>query len=75
MKSSLGRRNADVFGDTIVQNPFAKVVGLGLSSVGPRELPIDLVQVVREQNHAADYAFTWSHLGDILDTSEEEEEV
>ncbi len=75
METSLGRRNANVFGDTVVQNTFAKVVGLGLSSVGTSELPINLVQVIREQNHAANYAFTGGHLGDILDTSKEEEEV
>ena len=75
MKSSLGRCNANVFRNTVVQDAFAKVVGLGLSSVGTSELPIDLVHVIGEQNHAADYAFTWSNLGDILDTSEKEEEV
>lgn len=75
MESSLGRCNIDVFGDTVVQDTFAKVVGLGLSSVGTSEFPINLVQVIGEQNHAADYAFTWSDLRDILDTSEEEEEI
>ena len=75
VKSGLGRCNADVFGDTIVQDAFAKVVGLGLSSIGTSELPVDLVQIIGEQNHAADYTFAWSYLGDILDTSEEEEEV
>ena len=75
METSLGRCNANVFGDTVVQNTFAKVVGLGLSSVGTSEFPINLVQVIGEQNHAANYAFTWGHLGDILDTSKEEEEV
>ena len=75
MESSLGRCNADVFGDTIVQDTFAKVISLGLSSVGTSKLPIDLVHVIGEQNHAADYAFTWSNLGDILNMSEKEEEV
>ena len=75
MESSLRRCNADVFGDTVVQDTFAKVVGLGLSSVGSSEFPIDLVQVIGEQNHATDYTFTWSNLGDVLDTSEKEEEV
>ena len=75
MESSLRRCNADIFGHTIVQDTFAKVVGLGLSSVGTREFPIDLVQVIGEQNHAADYAFTWSNLGDVLNTSEKEEEI
>lgn len=75
MKPSLGRCNADVFRNTIVQDTFAKIVGLGLSSVGTSELPVNLVQVIGEQNHAADYAFTWSNLGNILDTSEKEEEV
>ena len=75
MKSSLGRCNADVFRNTVVQDTFAKIVGLGLSGVGTSELPIDLVQVIGEQNHAADYAFTWRNLGDILNTSEKEKEV
>lgn len=75
MKSSLGRSNADVFRNTVVQDTFAKIVGLGLSSVGTSELPVNLVQVIGEQNHAADYAFSWSNLGDILDTPEKEEEV
>lgn len=46
-----------------------------MSSVGTSKLPIDLVQIIGEQNHAADYAFTWSNLGDILNMSEKEEEV
>ena len=75
MESSLGRCNADVFADTVVQDPLAKIVGLGLSSVGTGELPINLVQVIGEQNHAADYAFAWSNLCDILYTSEKEEEI
>ena len=48
---------------------------MGLSSVGTSELPIDLVQVIGQQNHAADYAFTRSNLGDILNTSEKEKKV
>lgn len=75
MKSSLGRCNADIFRNTVVQDTFAEIVGLGLSSVGTSEFPVDLVQVIGEQNHAADYAFTWRNLGDILNTSEKEEEV
>ena len=75
VESSLGRCNADVFGNTVVQDTFAKIVGLGLSCVGTGELPINLVQVIGEQDHAADYSFTWSNLGDVLDASEEEEEV
>ena len=75
MKSSLGRCDADVFRNTVVQDTLAKVVGLGLSGVGTRELPINLVQVIGEQNHATNYTFTWSNLGDIFNTSEKEEEV
>lgn len=75
VESSLGRCNGDVFGNTIIQDTLAKVIGLGLSSVGTSEFPIDLIQVIGEQNHAADYAFTWSNLGNILDTPEKEEEI
>ena len=75
VESSLGRVNADVLGNTVVQDAFAKVVGLGLSSVGTSEFPIDLVQVIGEQDHAANYSFTWSNLGDVFDTSEEKEEI
>ena len=75
MKSGLGRVNADVLRNTVIQDAFAKVVGLGLSSVGTSEFPIDLVQVIGEQDHAANYSFTWSNLGDVFDTTEEKEEI
>ena len=75
VERGLGRCNANVFGNTIVQDALAKVVGLGLNSIGTSKLPINLVQIIREQDHAADYSFTWSNLGDVFDTSEEEEEV
>ena len=75
VESSLGRVNADVLGNTVVQDAFAKVVGLSLSSVGTCEFPIYLVQVIGEQDHAANYSFTWSNLGDVFDTSEEREEI
>lgn len=75
MESSLGRCHANVFRDTVVQDTFAEVVGLSLSSVGTSELPINFVQVIGKQNHAANYAFAWGNLGDILDTSEKEEKV
>ena len=75
VESSLGRCNADILGNTVIQDAFAKVVGLGLSSVGTSELPIHLVQVIGEQDHTADYSFAWSNLCDVFDTSEEEEEV
>lgn len=75
VESSLGRCNGDIFGNTVIQNTFAEVVGLSLSSVGASELPINLVQVIGEQDHAADYAFPWSNLGNIFDTPEKEEEV
>ena len=75
VERSLGRCNANVFGNPIIQDALAKVVGLGLNSIGTSKLPINLVQVIREQDHAADYSFTWSNLGDVFDTSKEEEEV
>ena len=46
-----------------------------MSSIGTSEFPIDLIQVIREQDHAADYSFTWSDLGDVFNTSKEKEEV
>ena len=75
MECRLRRCNADVFGDPVVQDAFAIIIGLGLSSVGASELPVDFVQVVGEQNHATYYALTWSDLGNIFDASEKEEEV
>ena len=75
VESSLGRRNADVLGNTVVQDAFAKVVGLGLSGIRTSEFPIDLVQVIGEQDHAANYSFAWSNLCDVLNTPEEEEKI
>ena len=75
MKSSLGVCHRDVFGDTVVQDTFAKIIGLSLSSVDTNEFPIDLVHIIRDQDHATDYAITWSNLGDKFDTSKKEEEI
>lgn len=75
MESSLGVCHGDVFGDTVVQDTFAKIIGLSLSSVDTNEFPIDLVHIIRYQDHATDYALTWSNLGDKFDTSKKEEEI
>ena len=75
VESSLGRIDADVLGNTVVQDAFAKIVGLCLSSVRTSELPIDLVQIIGEQDHAANYSVTWSNLGDVFDTPEEKKEI
>ena len=75
MESSLWRIDANVLGNTVIQDAFAKVVCLRLNSVGTSEFPIDLVQIIGEQDHAANYSFTWSNLGDVFDTSEKEEEI
>ena len=75
MESSLGVCNGDVFGDTVIQDAFAKIIGLSLSSVDTNKFPINLVQVIRYQDQATDYAFTWSSLSDNFDTSKKEEEI
>ena len=75
VESSLGVCNGDVFSDTVVQDTLAKIIGFSLSSVDTNKFPIDLVHIIRYQDHATDYALTRSNLGDKLDTSKKEEEV
>ena len=75
MESSLGVCNGDVFGDTVIQDTFAKVIGLSMSSVDTNKFPIDLVHVIRYKDQATDYALTGSSLSDKFDTSEKKEEI
>lgn len=65
----------NIFGDPIIVVAFAEVVRLNFGAASPGTLPVYLIEVIRQQNHATDYAFSLRRLNNIFDTTKEEFEV
>lgn len=63
------------FRTTISSDALAVVVGLNMGGVVSHPLPINLIQIVRLQDHTADDTSTWGGLHDGLDNAAEDVEV
>lgn len=68
-------RHIDVFGVVVLGHTLAIVVGLHTAGVVAHPFPVDLVQVVGLQDHAADNTLAWSHLDMGLDNAKEDVEI
>lgn len=75
MELTVWRRDVDVFSFGVIQETLPVVVGLNVVSPRAGHFPVDLVQVIRQQYHAAYYALTWSTLDDISHMAEKKFEV
>lgn len=64
-----------ILSHAVVENPFSKVVCLESVGERPSAFPIDLVEVIREQNHAAYDTLTLCSLRNNFDTTEEKLEI
>ena len=71
MKLGPWRCDVDIFGDIIVQETLPVIVGLDVVFTGASHLPINFVQVIRQQHHTAHNALTQSTLDDIFDVAEQ----
>ena len=75
MKRRLRVGHSHVLGYAVVEDSFTKVVRFDVVTTGSGTLPINLIEVVGKEDHAAYDAFPWRSLGDILDVPEEKLEV
>ena len=64
-----------IFSDVVVENAFAKVIGLCIVATSADHLPVDFIQNVRKKYQAADNAFALGRLSNEFNASEEELEA